>query len=537
MLPPVWGQGNQLVERGTWNPHHATLPPRQLAAPLPLKTTRRQARHRDRFFSLPLSPLLPAAPKDRPFHATSPPRPAPPRYGGDLCSLRNHAAVAGPRPPPPAGSLVLKQYLRTIRIHLRMVIGLLAFENNQGLWNGGYYSQFFGIGGVMLTVAILCLSTGYFGGIGAPFAPYFWPYLDQFPKKKERQRPVRVYMDGCFDLMHYGHANALRQAKLLGDQLVVGVVSDEEIVANKGPPVLSMEERLTLVSGLKWVDEVIPNAPYEITEEFMNTLFNKYSIDYIIHGDDPCLLPDGTDAYALAKKAGRYKQIKRTEGVSSTDIVGRILQTFKHKDGVNDNAGAESSDQMKSQLSNFLPTSRRIMQFSNGQAPSPGARVVYIDGAFDLFHAGHVEILRSARQLGDFLLVGVHDDQGIRERRGCRPIMHLHERTLSVLACRYVDEVIIGAPREVSRDMITTFNISLVVHGTVAEGSSAVEVDPYALPKSMGIFQTVTSPKTITSVSVATRIIDNHEAYKKRNLKKKASEDKYYAQKEFVSGD
>jgi ethanolamine-phosphate cytidylyltransferase len=40
------------------------------------------------------------------------------------------------------------------------------------------------------------------------------------------------------------------------------------------------------------------------------------------------------------------------------------------------------------------------------------------------------------------------------------------------------------------------------------------EDDPYALPKSMGIFQIVTSPKTITSVSVATRIINNHEAYK-----------------------
>lgn len=84
------------------------------------------------------------------------------------------------------------------------------------------------------------------------------------------------------------------------------------------------------------------------------------------------------------------------------------------------------------------------------QAPLPGVRVVYIDGAFDLFHAGHVEvpflvlmqiilsthqvcslvvymlplnifdgyclmqILRSARKLGDFLLVGVHDDQAIR---------------------------------------------------------------------------------------------------------------------------
>jgi len=72
------------------------------------------------------------------------------------------------------------------------------------------------------------------------------------------------------------------------------------------------------------VDEVIPNAPYAITEQFMKALFNDYKIDYIIHGDDPCLLPDGTDAYALAKKAGRYKQIKRTEGVSSTDIVGII---------------------------------------------------------------------------------------------------------------------------------------------------------------------------------------------------------------------
>ena len=82
---------------------------------------------------------------------------------------------------------------------------------------------------------------------------------------------------------------------------------------------------MIMVNAVKWVDEVIPNAPYAITEEFMRKLFDEYKIDYIIHGDDPCVLPDGTDAYALAKKAGRYKQIKRTEGVSSTDIVGWYL--------------------------------------------------------------------------------------------------------------------------------------------------------------------------------------------------------------------
>ena len=80
-----------------------------------------------------------------------------------------------------------------------------------------------------------------------------------------------------------------------------------------------------MVQGVKWVDEVIPDAPYAINEAFMKKLFTDYKIDYIIHGDDPCLLPDGSDAYELAKKVGRYKQIKRTEGVSSTDIVGKLV--------------------------------------------------------------------------------------------------------------------------------------------------------------------------------------------------------------------
>ncbi|XP_048423752.1 ethanolamine-phosphate cytidylyltransferase isoform X2 [Pyrus x bretschneideri] len=334
----------------------------------------------------------------------------------------------------------------------------MEYETNNWIWDGMYNHPHV-FGGLMLTAALLGLSTSYFGGITVPQLPYLWSESGIFHKKKCDKKRIRVYMDGCFDLMHYGHANALRQAKALGDELVVGVVSDEEIIANKGPPVLSMEERLALVSGLKWVDEVIPNAPYEITEQFMGRLFNEHKIDYIIHGDDPCLLPDGTDAYALAKKASRYKQIKRTEGVSSTDIVGRILASLKETDGKDQNGTSlqksPESQPKSTHLSQFLPTSRRIVQFSNGKGPGPNARVVYIDGAFDLFHAGHVEILKKARQLGDFLLVGIHNDETVSEHRGKHPIMHLHERSLSVLGCRYVDEVIIGAPWEVTLDMST----------------------------------------------------------------------------------
>ncbi|XP_073066857.1 ethanolamine-phosphate cytidylyltransferase-like [Primulina eburnea] len=429
----------------------------------------------------------------------------------------------------------------------------MEFVNSSLTRDGvNYYPHLFG--GIMLTCALLSFSTSYFGAISVPTVPFLIPQLRFFHKKKSTKKHVRVYMDGCFDLMHYGHANALRQAKELGDELVVGVVSDEEIIANKGPPVLSMQERLALVSGLKWVGEVIADAPYAITEEFMNRLFNEHRIDYIIHGDDPCTLPDGTDAYALAKKAGRYKQIKRTEGVSSTDIVGRILSYMKDVDakkaglesghsGEFENLSSPGSEESRvngGHISHFLPTSRRIVQFSNGTGPGPNYRVVYIDGAFDLFHAGHVEILKKARQLGDFLLVGIYTDQTVSELRGTHfPLMNLHERSLSVLACRYVDEVIIGAPLEVTKDMITTFNISLVVHGTVTDGNcfSNGKSNPYAVPKSMEIFKILESPKDITTTSIAQRIIANHEIYLKRNAKKEASEKKYYEGKKYVSGD
>ena len=73
-------------------------------------------------------------------------------------------------------------------------------------------------------------------------------------------KPIRIWMDGAFDMMHYGHVNAFRQGRSLGTHLVVGVNDDESITRCKGPPVMDNAERIAMVEGCKFVDEVVPNV-------------------------------------------------------------------------------------------------------------------------------------------------------------------------------------------------------------------------------------------------------------------------------------
>eukprot|EP01095_Lingulamoeba_sp_RSL-Kostka_P006030 TRINITY_DN184_c3_g1_i1.p1 TRINITY_DN184_c3_g1~~TRINITY_DN184_c3_g1_i1.p1 ORF type:complete len:286 (+),score=111.79 TRINITY_DN184_c3_g1_i1:81-938(+) len=150
-------------------------------------------------------------------------------------------------------------------------------------------------------------------------------------KKKPRitgtkEKPIRVYCDGIFDLFHFGHARALKQAKFLFEHtyLLVGVCDDKLTHSLKGKTVLNDYERYEAVSHCKWVDEVIPAAPWVVTREFLD----KHKIDFVAHGEDPVLDENGNDLYEFVKNAGQFQVIQRTRGISTTDLILRIVKDY-----------------------------------------------------------------------------------------------------------------------------------------------------------------------------------------------------------------
>ncbi|OKL59223.1 hypothetical protein UA08_05535 [Talaromyces atroroseus] len=139
-------------------------------------------------------------------------------------------------------------------------------------------------------------------------------------------RAVRVYADGVFDLFHLGHMRQLEQAKKAFPEvyLIVGVTGDEETHKRKGLTVLSGAERAETLRHCKWIDEVIPNCPWIVTPEFLE----RHRIDYVAHDDLPYQADEGDDIYAPIKEQGKFLVTQRTEGVSTTGIITKIVRDY-----------------------------------------------------------------------------------------------------------------------------------------------------------------------------------------------------------------
>lgn len=141
--------------------------------------------------------------------------------------------------------------------------------------------------------------------------------------------PLSLHLHtGVFDLFHFGHARALEQAKKLCPHvhLMVGVCSDAVTHAYKGKTVMTEEERYESVRHCKWVDEVIQGAPWVVTPEFLE----RHKIDYVAHDDLPYADASGEadDCYGPVKRLGKFMATQRTDGVSTSDLILRIIKDY-----------------------------------------------------------------------------------------------------------------------------------------------------------------------------------------------------------------
>ncbi|CAK9016591.1 Ethanolamine-phosphate cytidylyltransferase (CTP:phosphoethanolamine cytidylyltransferase) (Phosphorylethanolamine cytidylyltransferase 1) [Durusdinium trenchii] len=356
------------------------------------------------------------------------------------------------------------------------------------------------------------------------------PPLETVQRQAEDPATVRIFLNGCFDLMHVGHFNALRQAKRLFYQLgfqkvvmVAGIHSDAAICQQKGPPMMSDEERIAVLAATKWVDELVTQLPYT---KMSVKMADRLRVRYICHGDDMPICKGGEGMYSEAVAQKRFQVLKRTEGISTTQIIERIIRQ----------QGWSKAEEV---LSSALCTTQRLAQFAapdgrEAKQLSDSNRVVYVPGIFDLVHPGHVAVLSEAARQGDFLLVGLYSDETVRQHRGVAPILSLLERALAVLSLRWVDDVILGAPWSISPELLTSMNISAVVLGRAPGDPSTQDEERYRGARERGLLSEFESSFAISSAALKERLVSRSAELVQRNSKLLEKELNYISQKEYV---
>lgn len=131
---------------------------------------------------------------------------------------------------------------------------------------------------------------------------------------------VVVFTNGCFDLVHRGHIHLLRQAKALGDILIVGLNSDVSVKTIKGPdrPIMPEADRIELIAALEMVDYVVvysePDPYHTIAAIKPNVLVKggDWSADEIVGAD------------VVEQNGGRVAVVPYLPEFSTTQIIERI---------------------------------------------------------------------------------------------------------------------------------------------------------------------------------------------------------------------
>jgi len=154
--------------------------------------------------------------------------------------------------------------------------------------------------------------------------------LDDLVKARDGWREsgkVVVWTNGCFDLLHAGHIRNLRDAKALGDILIVGLNSDASVRGNKGDerPIVGQEDRAEVIAALEMVDYVTifdQPTPVEAIARLRPDIHCK-GAEYA-DGSRPIPERDTVLSYG-----GQVRFLPLHPGRSTSDLIARIARTTR----------------------------------------------------------------------------------------------------------------------------------------------------------------------------------------------------------------
>ncbi len=148
--------------------------------------------------------------------------------------------------------------------------------------------------------------------------------MEQIRNQLRTETKKVVFTNGCFDILHPGHARYLYSARELGDFLMVAVNSDASVRAIKGPsrPILGQDARTEMVAALGCVDGVIifhEPDPKKVIQHLLPDILVKggdWKEDQIIGAD------------VVKQAGGKVIRIPFSEGFSTTDLINRIRSSI-----------------------------------------------------------------------------------------------------------------------------------------------------------------------------------------------------------------
>ena len=128
---------------------------------------------------------------------------------------------------------------------------------------------------------------------------------------------VKVWVNGCFDVLHRGHFELFKYAKSLGDFLVVGIDSDQKVKQDKGSsrPYNKMDDRLFALNSIRYIDEV----HYFDSKQGLENLIRKEKPDIMVVGSDW----KGKEVVG-SQFAGKVEYFERIGDYSTTNILKNI---------------------------------------------------------------------------------------------------------------------------------------------------------------------------------------------------------------------